>query len=363
MNRLDHLRQIMKLAEVEGFLISSKSNIFYLSNFNRFLVEHDGYLFVTLKNSFLITSPLYTEAVKKFTPNLDFLETSGDMWYAKQIKKVVEEENIKSVGFEENDLRVSEFFDLEDEKIILKSVSLRSLRAQKEKEEIEKIKKASQITDTAFKEVLPFIKEGVTELLLAEKITEVIKNNKGELGFPSIVAFGEHSAVPHHMTSDAKLYKNSFVLFDFGAGFEGYVSDMSRTVFFGKPKNEQIKLYDTVKKSQEAGVKYISQKMTRDNEGTGLIGKDVDEISRKFIEDEGFASYPHALGHGVGLEVHEAPTLSAYSKEPILENMVFTLEPGIYQPAVGGVRIEDVFVIENYNLIQLTNSPKELIVL
>lgn len=378
-NRLTHLREIMKQAGVDSFLICSTSNIFYLSGFNRFLVEHDGYLLVTPTDSYLITSPLYTEAVKKYTPDLSILETSGDIWYGQHIKKIVDTENLKTIGFEETDLRVSEFLDLEEQKLTLKSVSLRYLRAQKEKEEIEKIKKASEITDKTFEAIIQYVKENVTELALSEKMSEIIKSLGGEVGFPTIVAFGPHSSVPHHMTSSEKLFKNSFILFDFGARYEGYVSDMSRTIFFGKPTNEQIKLYETVRAAQEKAMEYISSQLLVDssqkeksstinneqitNNQALLYGKDVDQIARDIIHKENFVSYPHALGHGVGLEVHEAPTLSAYSKEQLSENTVFTIEPGIYQAGLGGVRIEDVYTIQDNKLEQLTNSSKDLIVI
>lgn len=356
--RLQHLHDICQQAQVDGFLISSTSNIFYLSGFNRFLVDHDGYLLVTKKNHYLITSPLYTNAVKKFTPELAVLETSPDVWYSQMIKKILTEEKLQIIGFEENDLRVSEFFDLQDEKVQLKSVSLRTLRIQKDAKEIDNVQKACTITDQTFEHIIDFIKEGVTELQLSEEMDRFVKSKGAEIGFPSIVAFGPHAAVPHHMTSDEKLQKNSFVLFDFGIKYHSYLSDMSRTVFFGKPTDEQKRLYETVKKSQEAAVAYIEQHVGQD-----IFVKDVDTVSRSIIEKEAFPVYPHALGHGIGLEVHEAPTLSQYSPEKLIDGMVFTLEPGIYVPYLGGVRIEDMYVIQDQKLKQLTHAPKDLIVI
>lgn len=360
-DRLDHLRRICADAGLDGFLISSSSNIFYLSGFNRFLVEHDGFFLVTKNHSYLITSPLYTQAVKKFTPDLQVLETSPDMWSAQMIKKIVVEEHLTSLGFEERDLRVAEFFDLQEEKITLKSVSLRPLRMQKSLDEIKAIQKACDITDQTFSHVLSFIKEGVTELQLAGKMNEFLRSNNAEIGFPSIIAFGRHSAVPHHMTSDETLTKNSFVLFDFGVRVNNYLSDMSRTIFFGNPTNQQVKLYETVKKSQEKAVEYISEKLT--GVTPEIFVKDIDAVARETIEKENFPAYPHALGHGIGLEVHEAPTLSKYSPEKLLANTVFTIEPGIYLPELGGVRIEDMYVLQDNKLIELTSSPKELIVI
>lgn len=356
--RIEHLRKILLEKGVDGFLISSTSNIFYLSGFNRFLQDHDGYLLVTKTHSYLITSPLYTHAVKKFTPDLALLETGHDVWYSQMVKKIATQENLQIIGFEEQDLRVSEYFDLQEEKMQLKSVSLRNLRIQKSEEEIAHIQKACLLADETFSHIIPFITEGVTELQLATQMSTFLKTKGTDVGFPTIVAFGPHSAVPHHMTSDEKLVKNSFVLFDFGVGYKSYLSDMSRTVFFGKPTEHQVKLYETVKKSQEDAIEFIEK-----NIGSEIFGKDVDQLARETIEKAGFPSYPHALGHGIGLAVHEAPTLSQYSPEKILDSMVFTIEPGIYLPETGGVRIEDMFVLEKYKLKQLTHSPKELIVL
>lgn len=356
--RLQRLRTIFQDHAVDAFLISSSANIFYLSGFDRFLQDHDGFFLVTNNRSYLITSPLYTEAVKKFTPLVAVLETNKDMWYAQMVKKIATKQHIKTIGFEENDLRVSEYFDLQEEKISLKSVSLRNLRSQKDTDELAKIQEASRLTDETFSHILPFIREGVTELELAARMQEFLRSHHADMGFPSIVAFGQHAAVPHHMTSSEKLTKNSFVLFDFGAAYKKYVSDMSRTVFFGTPTSEQVRLYETVQKSQQTAIDCI-----QNNLGNDLFGKTVDEMARTVITNALFPAYPHALGHGVGLEVHEAPTLSLYSPEKLIEGMVFTLEPGIYVPGFGGVRIEDVFTIQNKKLKQLTKSTKELIVI
>ena len=356
--RIKLLRDICRSNDIDGFLISSTSNIFYLSGFNRFLVDHDGFLLITQKSVHLITSPLYTEAVKKFTPELSVLETTPDSWYAQMVKRVIDDEKLQTIGFEEKDLRVAEYFDMQDEKIALKGVSLRNLRLQKDEKEIATIKKTCELTDMVFEKILPFLKENITELEVDKKMQEIIKDLGANVGFPSIVAFGRHSAVPHHMTSDEKLTRNSFVLFDFGLQVDNYLSDMSRTVFFGKPTDKQVALYETVKKSQQAAIDYINNNLSQE-----ILVKNVDRVSRKVIEKENFPIYPHALGHGVALEVHEAPTLSVYSPEKLIDNTVFTLEPGIYVPEMGGVRIEDVFVIRDNKLEQLTNAPKELIVL
>jgi len=356
--RIQHIRKIMREQGVDGFLISSKSNIFYLSGFNRFLQDHDGYLLITQMSAYLITSPLYTQAVKKFTPDLAMLETSADSWYFQLVKQIVEKEHFTTIGFEEFDLRVGEYFDLQDQQISLKSVSLRNLRLQKDSDEISAIKTACEITDKTFQHILQYVHFGISELALAEQMDNFVKEQNAEIGFPSIVAFGQHAAVPHHMTSDEKLQKNSFILFDFGVQVGGYVSDMSRTVFFGKPTEKDTIVYETAKRAQQEAITYIEKNLPND-----IFVKDVDHAARAVIEKVGFPTYPHSLGHGVGLEVHEAPTVSQYSPEKLIQDIVFTIEPGVYLPEIGGVRIEDVFTIENGKLLQLTKSSKELIVI
>ncbi|MBI2334310.1 M24 family metallopeptidase, partial [Candidatus Daviesbacteria bacterium] len=168
-------------------------------------------------------------------------------------------------------------------------------------------------------------------------------------------AFGKNSSIPHHQTGDKRLTINDkLILLDFGVKLNGYCSDMTRTIFFGKPSEKQRKIYETVLEAQKIAIRFI-------NSGKKIKAKDVDKVAREYIKSMGFPDIPHSLGHGVGLEVHEHPYLSSKSKEELKEGMVFSIEPGIYIPDFGGVRIEDLFVLENRNLRQLTTSHKNLI--
>lgn len=359
-DRINVLRQICKLYHVDSFLISSNINISYLSGFNRFLKEHDGYFLVTPTRAFLITSPLYSHAVKKYSPDLALLETTPEVWYAKHIRKVLEEEHIKTVGIDEVDMTVSQYFDLLDEKIEIFSVPLRELRIKKDTQEIAAIQKTSELADKTFTQILPYVKVGVTEIELAEIMKKITRELGGDLPYEPIIAFGENAAVPHHMISDEKLTENGFVLFDYVPLLKGYMSDMSRTVFVGTPTDKQKDIYETVKLSQQKAADKIQELLdTREP----IPAKLIDQTARDVITDKQYPIYPHSLGHGIGLEVHEAPTLSVYSQDMLTEGMVFTLEPGIYFPGSGGVRIEDVYTIVNGKLEQLTHSPKDLIVI
>lgn len=360
-SRLEHIRSIMKRHQVEGFLVSSRINIHYLSGFNRFLKEHDGYYFVTPTNAYLITSPLYSGAVKKYTPDISLLETTPEKWYTEHVLDIVAQEHITKVGFEEYDLRVGEYWDFTDKKLELAPISLRTLRMKKDAKELIAIEKACKVSDEAFSFIVDKIHEGISELELGKQLEQYIIDHGGTIPHQAIVAFAENSAVPHHMTGEEILEKNSFVLFDFMATVDSYLSDMSRTVFLGRPNEKQKEMHQLTLASQEKAISLIQELWNKGERS--ISGKIIDDASRKVIEDKGYTSYPHALGHGIGLEVHEAPTVSRYSQDVLEEGMVFTIEPGVYLPGYGGVRIEDMFVLEEKGIQQLTHSPKELLVI
>lgn len=359
--RLEHLRSILEQYQVDAFLVSSNINIHYLSGFNRFLKEHDGYYFITPTNAYLITSPLYSGAVKKYTPEISLLETSPDKWYTEHVLEIVSKEEIKKIGFEEYDLRVGEYWDFTDKKLELLPIPLRTLRMKKDATELLAIEKACKVSDEAFSFILDKIKEGVSELELGRQLEQYIIDHGGTIPHQAIIAFAENAAVPHHMTGEETLTKNSFVLFDFMATVDHYLSDMSRTVFLGALNDKQKEMHQLTLASQEKAMSLIQELW--DKGERSISTKIIDDAARKIIEDNGYQSYPHALGHGIGLEVHEAPTVSRYSKDNLEEGMVFTIEPGVYVPGFGGVRIEDMFVLEEKGIRQLTHSPKELIVI
>lgn len=355
---IEHLREICQQQKLDGFLISTNSNIFYLSGFSAFLTtEHDGFLLVTKKAVHMLTTPLYSEAVKQYIPDAILHETTQDEWYTDLLKKIVKNEQLSKIGFEPHDLRYSEYHEFSQEKIHLVPASLRTLRTIKANEEIKHITEASRISDETFLYIAKHLKAGITEKQVAWEMEKFMKEKGAQLAFQeTIVAFGHHAALIHHLTTDKKLEKDAFVLMDFGAKVNAYCSDLSRTVFFGKPTDQQKKLHQTVLTAQEKAIDLIKK-------NTKCKTADVDKTARQVITKAGFPDYPHALGHGVGLDIHESPVLSAYAKDVLEPGMVFTLEPGIYLPGVGGVRIEDMFAMTDKGLEQLTTSTKELLVL
>ncbi len=242
------------------------------------------------------------------------------------------------------------------------------MRGIKSPKEISSIKKACELTDDAFKHILTKIKPGITEHDLSLQIQRFIRKNGARLAFKPIVSFGKNSAEIHHKPNKTKLKKGQIIMLDFGTKVEGYCSDMTRTVFFGKASEKQKNMYKTVFEAQKRAINYIlkchselARLAAKRVPESSLKAKEVDRITRDYIISKGYPSIPHSLGHGLGKKVHEGFRLSPKSKTKLLAGMVFTIEPGIYIRNFGGVRIEDTFVLENNRIRQLTCSPKTLL--
>ena len=243
---------------------------------------------------------------------------------------------------------------------VLKTINADSLRIIKTNNEIKKIKKACRLGDKTFDYILKKIKFGVTEKEIAFEIEFFIKKSGGDISFRPIVAFGENSAVPHHQATNNKLTNNQIVLLDFGVKLNNYCSDMSRTIFFGSAEEEFKKMYDAVLQAQDLAIQQFSKKTIKQLE-KGIKASEIDKIARDHITSKGYKTIPHSVGHGIGIEVHEAPHLSPNSKDILKEGMVFSIEPGIYIPGFGGVRIEDLVVLEKTGVRLITRSSRKLI--
>ena len=236
------------------------------------------------------------------------------------------------------------------------SSSIYDLRTIKTEDEIEKIQKAQKIAENALDNILEFIRPGVTEREIALKLDEFILRNGAEaLSFETIALTGENTSMPHGVPGDRKVQTGDFVLMDFGAVYDGYHSDMTRTVCVGQPTDKMKKVYNIVLDAQLKALDGIK---------SGVLGSEIDGIARKYIEDNGYGdAFGHSLGHGVGMEIHEYPNASSKSKTIFKENMVVTVEPGIYLPSEFGVRIEDFVVVTEKSCRNLTNCPKKMIIL
>jgi Xaa-Pro aminopeptidase len=226
------------------------------------------------------------------------------------------------------------------------------LRKVKDEKELQLMRKAGKITSVGMQAAYKTIKPGVTEIEVAAEIEYAMRKEGGwGTGFDTIVASGIRSAYPHGGCANRKIGKGDLVVVDIGAIYEHYCSDMTRTMVAGKPSEKQERMYETVKTAQEKAYQAIKAKAK---------AKDIDQIARKTIQDAGYVPYDHGLGHGVGLEIHEPPTLSATSKDRLVAGNVVTNEPGIYIPNLGGIRIEDTVLVQEEKAEKLTKGPYTL---
>ncbi|MBI3485363.1 aminopeptidase P family protein [Candidatus Daviesbacteria bacterium] len=355
------LKKIITDKKLDGVLVTHATNIAYLTDYYNFSKEErEAYLLITKNSQFILTDGRYSEAIQKHLPDFRLITLTSHNIIDKQLKKLTKTKGLKKVGFEGENLSFLEYQKFSKIFIEFVHLDLSSTRQLKNKEEIAKIKKACQIANLAFKFILKQIKFGISEKDLSYKLELFIKDQKVQFSFPAIVAFGKNSSIPHHQTGNEILNSKNgqFVLLDFGVKFENYCSDMTRTIFFGKASKKQTKIYQTVFNAQQKAIEFISEKLKKN---LPILAKDVDKVAREYILSQGFPNIPHSLGHGVGLEVHESPRLSPKSKDILKSGMVFSIEPGIYLKGFGGVRIEDLFTIENNQLIQLTRAAKKLI--
>jgi Xaa-Pro aminopeptidase len=358
--RRGKLRELLFQKETDAVLVSNHSNVDYFTGFKGLVPEdRESYLLVTRTSTHLFTSEMYSGQAERRLKQEQVVDSSH---LSDKLKEISERENLSNVGIEENNLTVGEYKVIKkvwDEKAI-KDFSVDEVREIKDEHEVEQLREVSYATDEAFGLVLPRIKAGVSELELREELEDCIKEVGYEVGFKAIVAFGANAGEPHHLTDETRLEDNSFVLFDFGLkGKEGYLSDMSRTIFFGSPTEEQVRQYETVREAQQMVTSRLHEVHIT---GGTMSAREADAVARDYIVEAGYPSIPHALGHGIGLDVHEDPTLTPRLDTPLVKGMVFTNEPGIYL-SDGGVRIEDVLAITDTGVEVFNRAPKELIVI
>ena len=349
--------------KLDAVFISSLPNIYYLTDFSDFSsFDRDGFVLITKKTQYIFTHGIYKEAVEKKVSNFTLIQILRENPINKALKDIVLKEKINKLGFEAFDIKVNEYKRMLqelDKEILSETTIVNQLRIKKTSEEIKAIKKSCQIGDKAFDFILEKLTPDITETALAVELEFFIKRSGADLSFPPIIAFGANASKPHHVPSNTKLKKNQFVLFDFGVKYNNYCSDMTRTVFYGNANANQKKIYNAVLESQKIAADKISTLLEKSK--TILHAKEIDKTARDYLISQGYPEMPHSLGHGIGLEVHEAPRLTTNSKEILENGNVFSIEPGVYVPDAFGIRIEDLYAIENGKLKNLTNAPKNFI--
>ncbi len=351
---LDKIQERLKKEEFDAILITSLKNIRYLTNFSGstaiLLVEPEkSYILIDsryleqVKNEVIDAEPILVDIEKTF---LDYIKEKKGKW--------------KKVGFEGNYVSYNDWLKWRDVFSDCEFVSLNgwveNLRMIKTEEEIRDIKKALEIAERAFKKTLELIKPKVKEKDVAIELEyQMIKLGAEKPAFDTIVASGWRSALPHGRASSKEILPQEFVVIDFGALYNGYHSDITRAIFLGTPSEEELLIYNIVLEAQNKTEELLKE---------GISIEFVDKSARDIIQENGFGEYfGHGLGHGVGLEIHEAPRLTPKGEGILKENMVITIEPGIYIPKKFGVRIEDLVVVRKEKGEILNHSPKELILL
>lgn len=349
------INSIMEKNNLDAVIVSDPYNMRKLSGFS----GGEGFVYISGKKSVIITDSRYIEAAEKeMNEGFELIMCDVNRTQSAILKELAERDGAGAIGYEDRHLTVAQFNDLKikcgfNNLVPLKN-SLTELRIIKTEEEIEKLRIAESIGDKAFEHVLNIIRVGMTELEVAAEIEYAMKlNGAASLSFDTIVASGPNSSLPHAVPGNRVISEGDFVLMDFGCKYDGYCSDMTRTVVMGSASDKQIEIYNTVLKAQLEAMKVIK---------SGVPGREVHMAALDVIEKAGYGDcFGHGLGHSVGMYIHESPRFSLGEKEKIYAGTIETVEPGIYIPGFGGVRIEDMIVVTEDGFENLTKSPKDLL--
>ncbi len=353
MDNYKRVQDVLQKLSLDGILISNGNNMRYISGF----AGETGYVYITDKRHAVITDFRYTIQAELEAEGYEVI-TIGGSGYEEAINDLLKTDGVNKLGFESWDMLFGTYHDLHDRLVVNEMIpvghEITNLRRIKTSRELEFMRKAEAIGDEVFSDILTFIKPGMTELEVAAQIEYLLKVKGGTAcSFPAIVASGINSSMPHAVPSQKKIEIGDFLTMDFGCVYEGYCSDMTRTIVIGKASEKQKEVYNTVLEAQMAALNFIK---------AGYKGKEIDKVARDIIYKAGYEGcFGHGLGHSVGLHVHENPRLSPSEEDLILAGMTETVEPGIYIKGFGGVRIEDLVVVTEDGCQNFTNSEKNLI--
>lgn len=346
--------KLLDICGADAVLITDPLNMRYFSGFR----GGEGAVYLSGERQVLITDSRYTEAASKETA-FELMQEGGEFKRFQLLDRLIKEDGVHALAYEDESMRVCEYLDLQEKLTDVKDwVRLggkaAGLRSVKTPEEIEKMARAAGIADQALEILLGEMSIGMTEKEGAARLEFLMKKLGAEdPAFPTIFASGVHSSMPHAEPTDKELEEGDFVTIDFGCKIDGYCSDMTRTIVMGTADEKQKEVYDTVLLANESALAALK---------AGVIGKEIDAVARKVIADAGYgACFGHGLGHSVGLCIHENPRLSPTEDGVIGANVIETVEPGIYIPGWGGVRIEDMVVVTEEGYEFLSHFPKALI--
>ena len=350
--------KLFELCKTDALLVISEKNRFYFTEF----ASTFGYLVLLPNNkNVFITDPRYYEMAQSLeSDGVEVVQISNGVSATDTLKDVFKKFKVKTVGYEDTELTVSDYASLKEDLAKFELVPVGNhvnfVRSFKDETEISYVKKAQSITDAAFSQILQVIKVGMTERELAIELEYLMAKNGAEgLAFDTIIASGVNTSKPHAHPTDKVLELGDAITMDFGARYHGYCSDMTRTVFLGEPSDEMRKIYNIV---------LLAQKMGITNAYCGIGGRELDALCREIIKSNGYEKcFTHGTGHSLGIDIHERPNANARSNDVLQAGQFITCEPGIYIPGVGGVRIEDLLLIEQDGVIDLTSSDKNIIIL
>ena len=352
--RLRKIQRVLEERELDGFLVTHIPNVRYLTGFS----GTNGLCLIEKDSSYFLTDFRYEEQSHQEVKGVKIVIAKDSLFDELKKRKLVR--GLRRIGVEGNYLPYAEYQKLKKTFPRLRFVPQadldESVSAIKEEEEIRLIKKAAQISDKVFQEVLEVLKPGVRELEISAEISYLHKTAGADRdAFETIVASGSRGALPHGIASRKKIRKGEFVTLDFGCVYKGYCCDITRTVAVGEPGRKLRHVYQVVHDAQLGAIEAANP---------GIVAKDLDAVARGYITKRGFGKYfRHSLGHGIGLQIHEPPRISSQSTYRLRQGNVITIEPGIYLPGLGGVRIEDDVVVMNGKSVVLNKAPKELMVL
>ena len=354
--RADKLRKVLELIKADGCIVKNEDSRRYLTG----LSTSEGFVVISRNgNRYFLVDQRYEEiATRQLAPQGFTVRTVGKgSEYAMFINEIIQTDKIKTVLLESNAISHEEYLEMENAlyaKVLPLKTQLDKLRMVKDLEEVENIKTAQRISEKSFDDLLGYIKPGMSEKQVQAKLVQLMLENGSDLTkFHICCVSGANSSLVHGAATDKKIEKGDNLMLEFGAVYNGYRSDMARTIVVGKASDEFKKAYRTVENACIIGQRYIRK---------GISGRDADRQIRQFIEDSGYRNdFRHALGHGIGIGLFEGPYLSPYSTDTLAPGHMITMEPGIYIPGKFGIRIEDLLYISATGTENLTRTTRELI--